>query len=52
MKVSNNAKHSMDKKAENLWDEVYSTHEEFVASANKMNETNVEFSPIETWCGT
>ena len=51
MKVSNNAKHSTDKKAEKFWDEVYSTFEEFVASANKMNETNVEFCPIETGRG-
>ena len=48
MKVSNNAKHSTDKKAEKFWDEVCSTFEEFVASANKMNETNVYFCPIET----
>ncbi len=51
MKVSNNAKHSTDKKAEKIWDEVYSTFEEFVPSANNMNETNVEFSPIKTGHG-
>ena len=51
MKVSNNAKHSTDEKAVKFWDEVYSTFEESVPSANKMNETNVEFSPIETGHG-
>ena len=51
MKVLNNAKHSTDKKADKLWDEVYVTFMEFVASGNKMNETNTEFTPIETCCG-
>jgi len=52
MKVSNNAKHSTDKKAESFWDEVYVTFEEFVATANKMNESNPDFSPIEPGRGT
>ena len=47
MKVSNNSNHSTDKKAEKFWDEMYSTFEEFVASANKMNEINVEFLPLK-----
>ena len=47
MKVSNNVKHSTDMKAEKFWDEVYVTFEEFVATANKMNESNPDFSPIE-----
>ena len=51
MKVSNNAKQSTDKKAEKFWDEVYSTFEEFVISANKMNNTNVVFLPIKTGRG-
>jgi hypothetical protein len=46
MKVLNNAKHSMDKKADKFWDEAYVTFEELVASANKMNETNTEFASI------
>ena len=46
MKVLNNAKHSTDKKADKFWDEAYATFEEFVASANKMNETNTEFASI------
>jgi hypothetical protein len=52
MKVSNNAKHSTDKKAEIFWDEVYVTFEEFVTTANKMNESNPDFSPIEPGRGT
>ena len=42
----------MDKKADKFWDEVYITFKEFIASANKMNETNTEFSPIEIGHGT
>jgi hypothetical protein len=47
MKVSNNAKHSTDKKAEKFWDEVCSTFEEFVASANEMNETKLNSVPLK-----
>ncbi len=47
MKVSNNAKHSTDKKTEKFWDEVYVMFEECVVTANKMNESNPDFSPIE-----
>ena len=46
MKVSNNARHSTEKKTENFWDEVYVTFEEFVATANKTNKSNPDFSPI------
>jgi hypothetical protein len=52
IKVTNNAKHSTDKMADKFWDEVYTMFEEFVASANKVNETNPGFSPIETGHGT
>ena len=52
MKVSNNAKHSTHKKAEKFWDEVYVTFEESVATANKTNESNPDFSPIEPGWGT
>ena len=51
MKVLNNVKHSTDKRADKFWDEDYVTFEEFVASANKMNETNTDISPIETGRG-
>jgi len=47
MKVSCDAKHSTDKKAEKFWEEVSIVFEELVATANKMNESNPEFSPIE-----
>ena len=47
MKVSNNANHSTDKKAEKCWDEVDVMFEEFVVTANKMNESNPDFSLIE-----
>ena len=47
MKISNDPKHSTDKKAEKFWDEVHSTFEQLVASANKLNEANAEFTPIE-----
>lgn len=47
MKVSNDAKHSTDKKAEKFWDEVYLTFEKFVAISNKNNESNPDFTPIE-----
>ncbi len=47
MKVSNDPKHSTDKKAEKFWDEVHATFEQLVASANKLNEANEEFTPIE-----
>ena len=52
MKVSNNAKQSTDKKAENFWDEVYVMFEEFVATASKTNESYPDFSPIEPGRGT
>jgi hypothetical protein len=42
MNVSTDAKNSTDKKAEKFWDEVYATFEKYVASANKMNESNAE----------
>ena len=44
MKVSNNAKHSTDKKADKFRDEVYVMFEEFVATANKTNESNPDLS--------
>ena len=47
MKVSTDAKHSTDKKAEKFWDEVHATFEQYVASANKLNESNAEYTPIE-----
>ena len=47
MKVSTDAKHSTDKKAEKFWDEVYATFEKYLESANKMNESNAEYTPIE-----
>ena len=47
MKVSMDAKHSTDKKAEKFWDEVYATFEKYVACSNKMNESNAEYTPIE-----
>ena len=47
MKVLTNAKQSTDKKAEKFWEEVCVTFKEFVASANKMNESNVDYTPIE-----
>lgn len=47
MKVSTNVKHSTDKKAKNIWDEVYTTFEEFVAMTNKINKSHPEFILIE-----
>jgi hypothetical protein len=47
LKVSCDAKHSTDKKAEKFWEEVSIVFEDLVATANKMNESNPEFSPIE-----
>jgi hypothetical protein len=47
MKVSTDAKHSTDKKAEKFWDEVYTTFEKYLESANNMNESNAEYTPIE-----
>jgi hypothetical protein len=47
MKVSTDTKHSTDKKAEKFWDEVHATFEQYVASANALNESNAEFTPIE-----
>ena len=37
-KVSNNGKHSTDKNAKKIWDEVYVMFEELVVTANKRNE--------------
>ncbi len=51
MKVSTNAKHSTDKKADKFWYKVYTCFEELVATANKMNESHPEFFPIEPGCG-
>ena len=48
MKVSCDAKHSTDKKAEKFWEEVSLIFEELVATANKINESNPEYSPIES----
>ena len=47
MKVSTNAKQSTDKKAEKFWEEVCVIFEKFVASVNKMNQSNVDYTPIE-----
>jgi hypothetical protein len=47
MKVSQNAKHSSDKKADTFWDEVYITFEEFVSTANSVNKSNPNFISIE-----
>ena len=47
MKVSTNAKQSTDKKAEKFWEAVCVKFKEFVVSANKMNESNVDDTPIE-----
>ena len=44
MKVSNSAKHSTDKIAEKYWKKVYVMFEEFVATANKTNESNPDLS--------
>ena len=52
MKVSNNAKSCTDKKAEKCWDEVCATFEEFLVTANKMNVSNPNFSPVEPGQGT
>ena len=52
MKVLQNAKHSTDKKAEKFWDEVYVTFEEFVSTANSVNESNPDFISIEPGQGT
>lgn len=52
MKVSTDAKHATDKKAEKFWDEVNTKFEEFVATTNKINESNSDFTPIESGRGT
>jgi hypothetical protein len=51
MKVSQNAKHSTDKKADKFWDEVYVTFVEFVSTANSVNESNPDFISIESGRG-
>ena len=50
MKVSCDAKHSTDRKAAKFWEEVSSAFEECIVTANKSNESNPEYSPIESGC--
>jgi hypothetical protein len=47
-KVSCGAKHYTDRKAEKFWEEVSSAFKEYIATANKSNESNPEYSPIES----
>ena len=50
MKISTDAKHSTDKKAEKFWDEVHTKYEEYVVTANKMN-VKYQFHSNRVWPG-
>ena len=47
MKVSCNAKHGTDKKAEKFWDDIALRYVELVGKANHINEDNIDYSNID-----
>ena len=47
MKVSCNAKHGTDKKAEKFWDDIALHYVELVGKANSINEDNIDFANID-----
>jgi len=51
MKVSNNAKHGTDKKADKFWDDIHLHYNKLVGTSNKINERSVEHIPMEQ-CNT
>jgi hypothetical protein len=46
-KVSSNAKHGTNKKAETFWDDIHLHCNEFIATSNKINESNLEYLSID-----
>jgi hypothetical protein len=48
VKLSCNAKHSTNKKVDKHGEEISIWFEELVAMTNKLNESNLEFTPIES----
>ena len=47
MKLSNNAKHGTDKKANKFWDDIHLHYNELVATSNKINEVNIQCTEME-----
>ncbi len=47
MKVSSNAKLGTDKKMEKFWEDIHLHYNELVTTSNKINESNIEYSPVE-----
>jgi len=48
MKVSSNAKVSMDKKMEKFWQDIHRRYNELDSTSNKINESNMEYVPVES----
>jgi hypothetical protein len=48
MKVSSNAKVGTDKKMEKFWEDIHLHYNELVSTSNKINESNMEYVPVES----
>jgi hypothetical protein len=47
MKVSNNAKHGTDKKANKFWNDIHLHYNELIGTPNKINEANIKYTQME-----
>ena len=48
MKVNSNAKVGTDKKMEKFWEDIHLHYNELVSTSNKINESNMEYVPVES----